>query len=86
MNRRDFLTKAAIAVAAMQIDPEMLLWTPGKKTFFLPEQKPALTLPPGFYKCTIINVQGDEHITLCTKEWLFLRTPKFRVSDEPKGY
>jgi hypothetical protein len=37
MNRRGFLQRAALAVAALAMDPEQLLWTPGKKTFFIPE-------------------------------------------------
>ena len=36
MNRRDFLTQAAIAIAGMAIDPERLLWMPGQRTIFLP--------------------------------------------------
>ena len=36
MNRRDFLQRASLAVAALAIDPEQLLWTPGQKTIFLP--------------------------------------------------
>jgi len=32
MNRRQFLTRASLAVAALAIDPELLVWTPGKKT------------------------------------------------------
>ena len=39
MNRRDFLQRASLAVAAMAIDPERLLWTPGQKTIFLPPTK-----------------------------------------------
>jgi hypothetical protein len=42
LNRRQFFTRAAVAAAALVVDPEQLLWTPGKKTFFLPPAKPAL--------------------------------------------
>lgn len=38
MNRRGFLKAlAAAAAAASVLDPEQLLWVPGKKTFFIPE-------------------------------------------------
>ena len=33
MNRRDFLLRASLSVAALAIDPEQLLWTPGRRTF-----------------------------------------------------
>jgi 23S rRNA A1618 N6-methylase RlmF len=41
MNRRSFLTRliagtAAATVVGFELDPERALWTPGKKTFFLP--------------------------------------------------
>ncbi len=36
MNRRGFLFSATAAVAAMAIDPERLLWTPGERTIFVP--------------------------------------------------
>lgn len=37
MNRRGFLKAlAAAAAAASVLDPEQLLWVPGKKTFFIP--------------------------------------------------
>lgn len=32
MHRRTFLRSAAAAVAALAVDPEKLLWTPGRKT------------------------------------------------------
>lgn len=43
MNRRSFLrtlaTGMATAAAAAVIDPEQLLWVPGRKTFFLPPER-----------------------------------------------
>lgn len=47
MNRRSFLQDLAIAASALAVDPERLLWTPGKKTLFIPqieESVPALFL------------------------------------------
>jgi hypothetical protein len=34
MNRRSFLTLAAASAAALAVDPERLLWTPGKRVTF----------------------------------------------------
>ena len=39
MHRRDFLHKATLAVAALAIDPEELIWTK-KKTIFVPRPVP----------------------------------------------
>lgn len=43
MDRRNFLFRmagaAAAALAATELDPDKLLWVPGKKTFFLPAEK-----------------------------------------------
>jgi hypothetical protein len=39
MNRRQFFTRAAVAAAALVVDPERLLWVPGAKAFFLPPPK-----------------------------------------------
>lgn len=36
MNRRSFLQRAMFGAAALAVDPERLLWTPGKKTIFIP--------------------------------------------------
>jgi hypothetical protein len=47
MDRRGFLKRLAAATAAVaataEIDPERLLWTPGKKTIFLPPEKALVT-------------------------------------------
>lgn len=51
MDRRDFLKRLAGAaaigtaavVAGIDLDPERLLWVPGKKTIFLPPAKPLVT-------------------------------------------
>jgi hypothetical protein len=50
MTRRGFLTSimaASAAAAAVELDPERLLWIPGARTFFLPSQvqlaKPDIT-------------------------------------------
>jgi hypothetical protein len=39
MNRRSFLTALGIGVTAATLDPEKLLWIPGKKTIFIPPAK-----------------------------------------------
>lgn len=39
MNRRGFLQRAAMGAAALLIDPERLLWTPGAKKIFIPPVK-----------------------------------------------
>ena len=36
MNRRAFLSMVAAGMAGSVLDPERLLWVPGKKTIFLP--------------------------------------------------
>ena len=44
MNRRRFLEMLTGAAATMVLDPEKLLWVPGKKTIFIPKPviKPTL--------------------------------------------
>lgn len=37
MNRRGFLTTLGAFAATAVLDPEKLLWTPGKKTIFIPK-------------------------------------------------
>lgn len=34
LNRRAFLQRAALAAAALTVDPEQLLWTPGQRSYF----------------------------------------------------
>jgi hypothetical protein len=41
MNRRGFLSTLAGAAAALTLDPEKLLWVPGKKTISIPSAVPA---------------------------------------------
>lgn len=43
MNRREWLQRAAIAAGVLAVDPERLLWEPGKKTIFIPPVLPYLT-------------------------------------------
>ena len=42
MDRRRFLQMVGLGGAAFALDPELLLWTPGKKTIFIP---PAESIP-----------------------------------------
>lgn len=42
MNRRGFLGALAGVIAAGVVDPELLLWRPGAKTWFLPSAPPLL--------------------------------------------
>src|SRR5437899_3180965 len=44
VDRRRFLQQLAIAASALTVDPERLLWIPGRKTIFIP----AAVLPPDF--------------------------------------
>jgi hypothetical protein len=37
MNRRSFLSMLGISAATLAVDPEALLWTPEKKTIFIPK-------------------------------------------------
>ena len=55
MNRRSFLSALATAASAMALDPERLLWVPGKKTIFIP-------LPPSPFFPKYYN--GDLEIVL----------------------
>lgn len=40
MNRRSFLGFGLTALAAAAMDPERVLWEPGKRTYFLPPERP----------------------------------------------
>lgn len=37
MNRRNFLTSMAAAIGGMTLDPEKLLWVPGRKLISIPK-------------------------------------------------
>lgn len=39
MNRRGFIGSLAMATAALVLDPEKLLWVPGKKTISIPKTR-----------------------------------------------
>lgn len=47
MNRRRFLQIASAAAAALVVDPEQLLWTPGAKTIFLPPEPRVVSIADG---------------------------------------
>lgn len=44
MNRRGFLQNAMLAAAALVVDPEKLLWTPGQKRIFIPKSPAAISV------------------------------------------
>ncbi len=44
MNRREWLQHAAISAGLMAVDPERLLWEPGRKTFFIPKANDDLSI------------------------------------------
>jgi hypothetical protein len=48
MNRRAFLGALGAAIAGATLDPERLLWVPGRKRIFIPAPQPAVFLPPFF--------------------------------------
>jgi hypothetical protein len=69
MNRRSFLRLAGVAAAGFALDPERLLWVPGRKTFFLPPSKPIIPNPilldgwtaamaPMLKKGDVITIEG----------------------------
>ena len=51
MDRRNFLTSAVAALGALAIDPEELLWTPGKTKIFIPPANNFLTMRMITFKC-----------------------------------
>jgi hypothetical protein len=55
MNRRSFLQQAMLAASALAVDPERLLWTPGKKTIFAPKPAPLSLHPKAFSMAWPIN-------------------------------
>lgn len=66
MNRRAFFQRAAIGAAALAVDPERLLWTPGAKTIFVP---PAPRIVTGTeLERRLREAWHWEHITLA--EWM----------------
>lgn len=63
MDRRGFLLRGAMAVMALGIDPEELLWTPKKEFSFatMPGMLPALVT--GFFR-KAVHIDG-----LCQVDW-----------------
>jgi hypothetical protein len=53
MNRRLFLSTLGLAAAGMALDPERLLWVPGRKTIFLPAVQKGLT-------ATLLDINGRQ--------------------------
>lgn len=55
MNRRAFLSTLAAALTGAALDPERLLWVPGKKTIFLPPPKKIIS---AFVIGDVITING----------------------------
>lgn len=49
MNRRGFFGALAAIAAAATLDPERLLWVPGKKLISIPAPAPPLVLAGGYW-------------------------------------
>ena len=78
MNRRAFLQTLGAAAAAVAIDPERLLWEPGKKVIVdlhVPARKIVLADPLAFRRGDIITFEG-----------MYLRRPDGVVTDHLKQF
>ncbi len=67
MNRRGFLGMWGAAIAGATLDPEELLWVPGKKLISIP--KPAVVLAQHFEIGDIITIAGRYAINPRTFEY-----------------
>lgn len=70
MNRRAFLQLATAAAAGLVLDPERLLWVPGKKTIFLPTLRRPTTTEVWASACDQLR-KGD----IFTIEGCYSRSP-----------
>lgn len=57
MNRRNFLQTAAMAVAGLVYDPELMLWRPPKAQIAVP----SAFLPPGWCRVVIDEIAVNHH-------------------------
>jgi len=69
MNRRRFLATLCAGAAGFALDPERLLWVPGKKTIFLPPVIQSVVFdPPVGYTIVLdlndITLMGDDFRSL----------------------
>jgi hypothetical protein len=71
MNRRAFLTTLAAGLAGAALDPERLLWVPGKKTIFLPPLRPIAA--QGFLRAgDIFTINGFYAVNPPSRRELFV--------------
>jgi hypothetical protein len=61
VNRRGFLGTLAAAVTGAVLDPELLLWKPGEKTFFLPSVQPVALLDE-WYDASWEDADLDDYV------------------------
>ena len=77
MNRRLFLRLLGLGAAGAVVDPDALLWTPGKKTIFLPAERPmripGVTPPDGWLAAANSLRTGD----IITIEGVYAINPPF---------
>ena len=73
MNRRSFL---ASLLATAALDPEKLLWVPGKKTIFIPSARL-------FYHGDIVGIVGDAPFTDGGSRWFMVTEDHYANSASP---
>ena len=83
MRRRDFLKFGAVAAAALAIDPERLLWTPGRKTIFLPTARQLEYLQAGELVTFDIETTWGFHRNVDHGSWVFVRKNDVRKLTGP---
>ncbi len=65
MNRRFFLNMLGMASAALALDPERLLWVPGKKKIFIPSARSDTVMVRTIY------FKNGGILTLFSDQWIF---------------
>ncbi len=88
MNRRGFLANAIAAVAALAIDPERLLWTPGVKTIFIPPNWPERMSYEEDEQALYSRFLFYGEVSVSPEEWtgLLPARVRFQVIDPPSGF